>query len=288
MGGFLVMSCGSADGYEEESLGASREKSICGVDDMQDVEQYDGSLGPSIAFVASHQAPVGMIRWKNDLATRYTNPGDVNGSAWCTATLLSADILITAGHCFDVDGNTWVWPRDNGTGMPISSAQGATEMRVEFNYQLDPNGVPRTITPVNVVELVEYRLGQLDYAVIRVAGTPASTFGKSVVTPFPMVVGAPITIIQHPAGQPKQIHAGPLASISPTYWYYSTADTLGGSSGSGVLNPSTGLIHAVHTNGGCTAQGGTNAGLSVQAIYAHSPSVRRLSFDAAKLATALL
>jgi hypothetical protein len=64
--------------------------------------------------------------------------------------------------------------------------------------------------------------------------------------------GAAITIIGHPNAAPKQIEAGTVASFSTNYLRYGNVDTLGGSSGSGVLN-SLGQIVGVHTNGGCTA-----------------------------------
>jgi V8-like Glu-specific endopeptidase len=249
---------------------------------MQDVEQYDGSLGPSVGFVANHQAAVGMIRWKNDLATRYTNIGNVNGDAYCTATLVGPATLVTAGHCFIPDYGTSVWPRQNGTSTPITAAQGATEMRVEFNYQLDAAGNPRTMTVSDITELVEQQPGGSDFALFTVAGTPGDTFGRTVVSPFTMKVGDEVALIQHPAGRPKQIHAGPLVTASTSVLEYSDADTLGGSSGSGILNTTTGFLQGVHTGGGCGSTG-ANSGIPISTIYPNSPGVRRVSFDTAKL-----
>lgn len=52
-----------------------------------------------------------------------------------------------------------------------------------------------------------------------------------------MIVGNQIAIIQHPNAERKQVHAGPIPSHLATSMTYCTADTEGGSSGSGVLNP---------------------------------------------------
>lgn len=268
------------------SIGGTQ--TLCGADDMQEVEQYDGTLGPTIAFVNAHQGPVFSLKWKSDLASRYTNPGNVNGSRWCTGTMLSNDIAITAGHCFDIDGNGWTWPRDNATGQPITSAQGALEMLADFNYQLAPAGNPRTTTTVGISQLVEYRLGGVDYSVIRLTGNPGATFGKTTISPFSLQQNDVVAIIQHPAGQTKQIHAGPVVSFSGNYVSYATADTLGGSSGSGVLNPYTGYISAVHTNGGCTTTGGANSGVVVSSIYPVSPVIQTLSLDTAKIVATLM
>lgn len=281
-----LLACQAAPESSDE-VGLAEQASICGTNNLQHVEQYDGTLGPSTTFVANNQRPVFNVKWKNDLASRYTNPGTVNGERWCTGTMISADLGILAGHCFDVDDQGWVWPRDNATGKPITSAQGAREMQADFNYQVDPNGNARTPTTFNVSGLVEDRLGGVDYAVIRLAGNPGNTFGTTTIAPFTLGLGQLITIIQHPAGQRKQIHAGPVESESATSVTYSAADTLGGSSGAGVLNTLTGYIAAIHTMAGCTTTGGANSGVPVSAIYAVSPTIRTLSFDTAKIMVAL-
>src|SRR5688572_29954198 len=109
---------GCGDPSQQESmLGSVKEPSLCGANDMQHVESYDGSLGPSVSFVAAHERPVGNLKWKTDLSSRYTNPGNVAGVRWCSVTMISPDLLLTAGHCFDEGtavANGWSWPKNNG------------------------------------------------------------------------------------------------------------------------------------------------------------------------------
>ena len=128
--------CGA---QSSDDIRKTDEPSICGVNDMQHVELYNGALGPSVAFVAAHQAPVGNLKWKNDLAARYASPGTVEGVRWCTGTLVASNVMITAGHCFDManaeDEAGWIVPR-SADGVRISSVQAALEMVVDFNYQL--------------------------------------------------------------------------------------------------------------------------------------------------------
>jgi V8-like Glu-specific endopeptidase len=276
---WAIVGCGSSP----QEFGTQEERSICGTTDWQDVESYDGTLGTTIGFVNSHQASVANIRWRSDLASRYTQPGNVGGVRWCTATLVARDLLITAGHCFDPDGTGWTWPRSNSTGVAVTAAQGAAEMVVDFNYQNDPSGVSRSITTVSVTQLVEYRLGSLDYAVIRVSGNPGDQWGITIPGAFPTSVGDAITIIQHPDGIPKVVHAGTITSVIGSDIYYATADTDGGSSGSGVLNNASGLITGIHTNAGCNASGGSNRGVRFLDIYDASSVLRAPSLDAAKL-----
>ena len=110
---------------------------------------------------------------------------------------------------------------------------------------------------------------RVDYAIVRLEGTPGNTFGIAPVATADAAVGAAITIIGHPAGQPKQIEAGTVASRSGDFLRYGNVDTLGGSSGSGILN-SAGQIVGVHTLSGCTATGGTNSGIRIARIRAVS------------------
>jgi Trypsin len=116
-------------------------RSQCGAtDDSQPVEQYDGTLGVTTAFVDAHQAPVGQIQWNDNLAAIYTNPGNVSGVRWCTGALVANNLFLTAGHCFDQTGGGWQRPLVNGTTDVISPQEIATNMHVNFNYQVDPDG----------------------------------------------------------------------------------------------------------------------------------------------------
>ncbi|HEX4386463.1 MAG TPA: serine protease, partial [Myxococcales bacterium] len=79
-----------------------------------------------------------------------------------------------------------------------------------------------------------------------------------------------LAIIQHPRGRPKVIAEGTLAGACHDEIYYADLDTLGGSSGAGVLT-SQGYLLAVHTDGTCAADGsGANWGWSAASIVAAS------------------
>ncbi len=252
-------------------------ESMCGADDdSQPVEQYDGTLGVTQDFAAAHQRPVGQLQWNSNLADIYDNPGDVSGVRWCSGTLVSHNLFLTAGHCFDQNPNGWTVPRIDGTNNPISSEEIASIMHINFNYQVDPSGNLRTEEEFKIVELVEYRLDGLDYAVVRLAGNPGSSFGIGKIAAGDADVGDMLAIIGHPAGVPKRIEAGPLTSFDGDRLRYNDIDTLGGNSGSAIWQSPSGEIVGVHTNGGCTTDGGSNSGARIGRIREESPTVRAL------------
>ncbi|HEY0605707.1 MAG TPA: serine protease [Herpetosiphonaceae bacterium] len=274
---------------EELEIGAARAvdageryalliESICGAtDDSQPVEQYDGSLGVTTAFVAAHQAAACQVQWNNNLASIYTNPGDVSGVRWGSGTMISNDLFLTCGHLFDQTGGGWERPRQNGTTNIISPQEIALNMHLNFNYQVDPSGNLRAEQSFPILELIEYRLGGLDMAVCRIGGNPGATFGQAQVSTTDAVAPEMICIIGHPAGEPKRIEAGPTLSIAGNLIRYNDIDTLGGNSGSGILRASDGRLVGIHTNGGCNASGtGSNFGQRIAAVIAASPTLQTL------------
>lgn len=266
------------------STGSSYEaimETICGItDDSQPVEQYDGTLGVSQAFVNTHQRPVGQLQWNDNLGDIYTNPGDITGVRWCTGTLISHNLFLTAGHCFDQNPNGWTVPRINGTNNPIPSSEIATIQHVNFDYQIDPSGDLRTEVQFAIEELVEYRLGNLDFAIVRLAGNPGSLFGVGKLAKADAQRGDMMAIIGHPAGVPKRIEAGPVTQFQGHRIRYNDVDTLGGNSGSAIWHGPSGRIVGIHTNGGCNRDGtGSNFGVRIESLRAESPTLRRLDHE---------
>jgi V8-like Glu-specific endopeptidase len=269
----------AADAALREGRVADRYAAIletqCGAtDDSQPVEQYDGTLGVSQGFVAEHQAPVGQLQWNANLGTIYDSPGNVSGVRWCTGVLISENLFLGAGHCFDQTGGGWQRPRVNGTNDIIPVDEIARNMHVNFNFQDDPDGEPRQEVEFAVEALLEYRLGGLDFAVVRLAGRPGQQFGVGRIASQDAAVNDMLAIIGHPAGVPKRIEAGPLTSFDGDRLRYNDIDTLGGNSGSAIWHSPSGLVVGVHTNGGCTTGGsGSNSGVRVARILEESPIV---------------
>lgn len=256
-------------------------ESICGArDDSQPVEQYNGTLGVTTAFVAAHQSAACQVQWNDNLGTVYTNPGNVSGVRWGSGTMISDDLFLTCGHLFDQTGGGWERPRQNGTSNILSAQEIARNMHLNFNFQVDPAGNPRREERFPILGLLEYRLGGLDMAICRIGGNPGARFGRAAVSAADAAVGDMICIIGHPAGQPKRIEAGPATSIAGNLIRYSDIDTLGGNSGSGILRAGDGRLVGIHTNGGCTASspgsGDSNFGQRIAAVIAASPTLQAM------------
>ena len=268
----------SAEGAEGPDDYGMILETICGtVDDSQAVEQYDGTLGVTRAFVDAHQSAMAQVQWNTNLASVYTSPGDVNGARWGSGTMIGPDLFLTCGHLFDQTGNGWTRPRVNGSAATISPQEIATNMHLNFNYQVDSSGALRTEVSFPITSLIEYRLGGIDMALCRIGGRPGDTYGWADVATADVAVGSMLAIIGHPAGRPKRIEAGPATALAGGQLSYNDIDTLGGNSGSGILGPA-GTVVGVHTNGGCNAAGtGSNFGVPIATIRAVSPTLQNLA-----------
>ena len=250
-------------------------QSLCGPSSkLRDVEFYDGSLGVPTAFVNRHRLAVGLLRWRGDLDRYFEDPGNVSGEGWCTGTLIDEDLFLTAGHCLDSDDTgTWQLPREKGSVL-LRPAELARQFVVDFRYEtsLQPDAPTNS---AEVLRVEEYRDGGLDYAILRLAGRPGVLNGVARISPSDASPETPIAILQHPAAGPMKIGAGPALRVQGSTIAYDTIDTLGGSSGAGILEAATGKLVGVHTNGGCTKSGGgENFGVAIGALLAVSPMLR--------------
>jgi hypothetical protein len=165
---------------------------------------------------------------------RFILPGQ--GEATCTAFAVGARLMLTNQHC-------------------IASPEAATSAVADFNYDVD-GGQPIRVR----VEKIVANSATLDYTLIQLVGDPPAGAGRlffaSAVPAPPDLL--PVFIIQHPSGLPKHVSiadchiagldkVGVAQNVKSDFGHF--CDTLGGSSGSPVLDWKTGLIVGLHHYG---------------------------------------
>lgn len=261
-------------------------ESQCGsVDDLQDVELYDGSLGVSKQYVALNEPSTVQFQWLPEAIMKTKLPGhtmgNVAGVRWCSGTRISDRLVITAGHCFDVQNGQhgWVSPFANGAdGLPVFANPRvlATLQQVNFRYQVNGvTGAIRTAQSYPIVSLVEHRLGGLDYAIVELGvGSDGKLPAEDRFKPVKPLTRNPndlesVAILQHPNGEPKKVEAGTVSQTVGSDVQYKDVDTHPGSSGSGIREANGDLI-GVHTDGGCGQNSGANHGVTTKSISAVS------------------
>lgn len=211
---------------------------------LQDVALYDGSLGPSQEFIHTHQGAVVRL----------------NGN--CSGTFLPGNLVLTAGHCF---------------------SSSATGMYVDFNYQLDANGILESpLQTYDVTDIVEYYLGSVDYAILEIEPTAADNHPVArLSSELPINNYDVLTSISHSGGQPKRIGTGTFDNYSTGGWYQvANLSIQGGASGSSLLDEAGHTISTV-AGTGCTVDGTEFAagGPSIRKLLEISPTIREI-FDA--------
>lgn len=224
--------------YRVNERALTRE-SVCGARSLQHVNSFTATSGISKDFVSQHKGAVGALT---------SSPV---GSKYCSGTLIGPNIFLTASHCVGSD------TVGQYVAFNYERAAGRTDLlRQEF---------------VRISSVaVEGALSGMDYAVLVLDGLPGLTYGWTVPLAEDPGVGKRLVVIQHPNGEPKQIDLGTLAGFDGEYMTYADLDTLPGSSGSGVLDE-YGRLVGIHTNGGCSAAGGTNSGVRMEKVVMTTP-----------------
>ena len=137
----------------------------------------------------------------------------------------------------------------------------------------------------NIRRLVEHRLGGLDYAIIELEGLPGKEFGTVQLSKELPDKGDEVVIAQHPSGQVKKVHSGPVVcedticrGPNSNKIYYGV-DTMPGSSGSAVALPEDRVVVGVHVSGFSGAQiHKANSAVSIRAISEVSRVLSKSTF----------
>jgi V8-like Glu-specific endopeptidase len=225
-------------------------ESTCGIsDDAFYVNSFKANAGVPLRLVLQRKSAVGAIA---------VNANAGIGPKFCSGTLISPDLFLTAAHCADAFVAT-------------------NYVSMNFEYKPDEmNLLPEEFYEVESVLEDGFQMSpELDYMIVKLKGKPGDIYGYTPLRSLAPLVGERVTIIQHPEGLPKKVHIGTVSAISDEQIRYGNLDTQGGSSGSGVLDMD-GYLVGVHIQGGCSASGGANRAVSLEAIRRASPIIRSI------------
>jgi len=176
----------------------------------------------------------------------------------CTVTMISDTCALTAGHCAPV----------------LKFAEFNTPISVDGQAQASD---PRDIYPIDESSIVLEHAGPgKDWAVLKIQENeitgklPGAVQGYYDINYRKPRRGIELRITGY--GRDKeadrnfaqQTHRGKLKSTGNIFFGKTllthTVDTMGGNSGSVILNEGTQEIIGIHTHGGCSADGGSNKG----------------------------
>ncbi len=155
----------------------------------------------------------------------------------CTGFLVGQNTLMTNHHCVD--------------SQEICDSVIAT-----FGYERKQDGRLNLGEQYRCVKVDSGRMDfELDYAVIELQGTPGDKWGKLDLSAIDPEDNEPLFIVQHPAGEPKQVSridcktmVIPVKGRGEETDFTHTCDTVGGSSGSPVFNEA-GQVIGIHHYG---------------------------------------
>jgi V8-like Glu-specific endopeptidase len=231
-------------------------RGIFGVDDRLEAREkweYRDYVRATASLVSTRQVQGDRIfasTLRESLQRSFGKPADASIrfldqpiASFCTGFLIAPDILVTAGHCFAKDGQTF---RDR-----FAANVGKKEDYVwVFDYTSDaPVGTDGALRYVNIPQKNQYRIAEIidasftglrgvdfDYAVIRLDR-------KADRKPFKYRVGASVSLddmlamVGSPRGLPLKISdSARVTNNDGLYSFLTNLDAFGGNSGGPVFN----------------------------------------------------
>lgn len=221
---------GNRDGslsFEVKSISFDRrgmvQESIIGQDQRQHLYEYNGDLLDTVSRVSGSVAKLSMIKNTPNGPKRYV----------CSGFLVDDSTLVTNEHC-------------------VADQETCANTKVIFGYEYNRFGQIPGMEQYDCLNVRAVNF-ELDTAVLELAGEPGKRWNSLTLGETPAQDGERLFIVQHPAGEPKQISESDCTvfeSISPGRQSRSDfahrCDTLGGSSGSPVFNLSGEVVGLHH------------------------------------------
>lgn len=219
----------------------TEERTLCGADDMVAMVNSSSQLN-------AMGTPIGIYSATID-----------GGLGYCTGTLITKDLFLTAEHC----------------------AAQCEDIKVTFGYLRE--GREESFDCKQIVEKGDGN-AENDYFIIRLEGNPGVKWGWYDVSAQAVASGSQLLMIHHPKATPMKVSQKNCTLKSEEGGFLMhRCDTQSGSSGSAILlpnfeKPKETRIVGVHTLGGCDeAEESTNSGPSIRHLVEISPTLRAIA-----------
>lgn len=232
------------DPIARQSTGNRILEQLLGNDAMEPVAE----LAPS-DIMRKLAAPVGRLTVTFKAGT--TAPGEQG--AYCTASLIDKDLILTNHHCVPGRGNVeQAW------------------LTLGYLKPRSRTGVAQFPVKLPAVEASD----ALDYAILRVEGNPGAEWGTVALSAATPDALNSLFLIHHPGGYPQYVTRGRCQTSEPAVDgsdLLHTCDTIGGSSGAPIFDNNSRLVVGLHYSG--VALKKLNAGKRIASIADASPIV---------------
>lgn len=217
------------------------ERTICGSNDMVAMTESSEKLN-------TMGTPIGIYS------------GVIEGGiGYCTGTLITKDLFLTAEHC----------------------ATECKDINVTFGY-LGRNS-RESFKCEKIIEKGDGK-AENDYFIIQLEGSPGVKWGWYDVSAQPVEPNMQLLMIHHPKATPMKVsYKNCLLKNEEGDFLSHRCDTQSGSSGSAILlpnfeNPEETKVIGVHTLGGCNEDDtSTNSGPSMRHLVEISPTLKSIA-----------
>ncbi|MFA6238451.1 MAG: serine protease [Bacteriovorax sp.] len=248
---FLVLSFLNAQAAVKKSPIKIIPKVIYGTDDRMDVFESSDSLMKELSRSTAAQILSSNLVQDGDTFTIKAKTLQEDGicsserfanqlaAANCSGFLISADTLVTAGHCIntvnDCENHFWVFDFAN-----------TSEEKTAFSFNQD-----QVYHCTKIIAREKDSSTMNDYAVLKLDRKVTGSRGPlKFRTSGKPADDAVFTVIGHPTGLPAKITSGAdMRDNTHPVYFRTNADTYGGNSGSAVVDSRTGIVEGILVRG---------------------------------------